>query len=449
MGKLKNFKGFSDKFKEKLSLTQIQVSQIEETEYNFHKDYRWNKISDDKQSKSASLNEILKHLTDEQLEIYNTFVEDQKIKKEKRRKEKFDKTLEVQSIRLKTLNLSNIQLETYVKKKLNFTELRLQKMKQAKTQAEMELDLLKQKVYEEEIFPIFDTKQLAKYKELKKTEEIKREEEGKKWRTKHEKEMFKHRYNIDLNEEQAKELFSKDFNHPQKDSEGEYFSDFEMKEKERSWFEKHLTKDQFKVYKPFYEEQIKYLIESIKKSNSKNDKVQLQRTKSYLDYYLENVLDHVTEARKSIESKLTPSQKKQIEEIRHYYFTQQDINREKYIKQHNRHYKDFKPNALSEFQLRQKIEKINFNICLLYGNEQSKKLMSSKLQAIVNEENEKLNNVYSKLKEFQIQNYESTGGNYGSGWVIKIPIKEGEEHLEKIGLLLLEPDLNKNLEKMR
>ena len=441
MGKLKNFKGFSDKFKEKLSLTQIQVSQIEETEYNFHKEYHWNKISDDKQSKSAYLNEILRHLTDEQHDIYKKFVEDQKVKKEKRRKEKFDKTLEVQSIRLKALNLTNEQLETYVKKKLNFTELRLQKMKQAKTQAGMELDVLEQRIYEEEIFPIFDTKQLAKYKELKKTEEIKREEEGKKWRTKHEKEMFKHRYHIDLNEEQAKELFSKDFNHPQKDSEGEYFSDFEMKEKELSWFEKHLTKEQFKVYKPFHEEQIKHLIESIKKSNSENDKIQLQRTKSYLEYYLENVLAHVTEARKSIESKLTPNQKKQIEEIRLYYFTQQDVNLKKYIKQHNRHYKDFKPNALSEFQLRQKIEKINFNICLLYGNEQSKKLMSSKLQTIVNEESEKLKNVYSNLKEFQIHNYESTGGNYGSGWLIKIPIKEGEEHLEKIGLLLLEPDL--------
>jgi len=153
------------------------------------------------------------------------------------------------SIILKGLNLTNEQLETYVRKKLNFTELRLQKMKQAKTQEEMELDILMQKVYEEEIFPIFDTKQLAKYKELKKTEEIKREVEGKKWRTKHEREMFKHRYNIDLNEEQAKELFSKDFNHPHKDSEGEYFSDFEMKEKERNWFEKHLTKEQSSCYR--------------------------------------------------------------------------------------------------------------------------------------------------------------------------------------------------------
>lgn len=449
MGKLKNYKGFSDKFKEELNLTPSQVSQIEETEYNFHKDYHWNKLPENKLSKTAYLNEILKHLNDEQLEAYNTFVDNQNAKKENRKKEKFDKTLEVQSIRLKGLNLTNEQLETYVKKKLNFTELRLQKMKQAKTQEEMELDILMQKVYEEEIFPIFDTKQLAKYKELKKTEEIKREEEGKKWRTKHEKEMFKHRYNIDLNEEQAKILFSKDFNHPQKDSEGEYFSDFEMKEKERNWFEKHLTKEQFKVYKPFYEEQIKYLIESIKKSNSENDKIQLQRTKSYLEYYLENVLTHVTEVRKSIEVKLTAKQKKQIEEIRHFYFAQQDINRDKYIKQHNRHYKDLKPNALSEFRLRQKIEKINFNICYLYGNEQSKKLMSDKLQAIINEEKEKLKNVYLKLKEFKIQNYESTGGNYGSGWVIKIPIKEGEEHLVNIGLLLLEPELNKNLEKMR
>jgi hypothetical protein len=446
MGKLKNYKGFSDKFKEKLNLTQKQVSQIEETEYNFHKDYPWNKLSENKQSKNAYLNEILKHLTNEQLEIYNAFVETEKANKEKRNKEKFDMTLDVQSTRLKGLNLTNDQLETYVKKKLNFTELRLQKMKQAKTQAEMELDLLTKKVYEEEIFPIFNANQLEKYKELKKTEEIKREEEGKKWRTRHEKEMFKHRYNIDLNEEQAKELFSKDFNHPLKDSEGEYFTDFEMKDKERNWYEKHLTKEQFKVYQPFYTKQVKSLIESIKKSNDEHDKIQLQRTKIYFEYYLENVLPHVIEARKRIEVKLTTKQREQIEKIREYYFNQQDVNSNKYVKQHKRHYKEFKPNALSEFGLRQKIEKINFNICYLYGYEPTKSLMNTKLQLIIDEEYKKLKKVYSDFKEFQIENYESTGGNYGTGWLIKIPIKEGEEHLEKIGILLLHPDLKKNLE---
>ncbi len=449
MSKSKNFKGFSDRFKEKLSLTQTQVSLIDEAEYNFLKDYHWNRLPKHKESKNAYLDEILKHLNNDQLEVYNSYVDAQNAKKEKREKEKFNKTLEVQSVRLNGLNLTSDQLEAYVKKKINFTELRLQKMKQAKTKEEMELDILKRKVYEEEIFPIFDAKQLAQYKELKKSEEIKRAEEDKKWRTKHEKEWFEHRYNIDLNEEQVKALFSKDFNHPHKDFEGEYFSDFEMMEKERNWFAKHLTKEQFKVYEPFYEERIKNLIESIKKRNIEHDKVQLQRTKSYLEYYLENVLPHATEARKRIEAKLTVEQKKRIEEIRHYYFTQQDVYKDKFIKQHKRHYKDLKPNALREFQLRYKIEKINFNLCYLYGNEQSKKLMTSNLQAIVNEENEKLKNVYSKLKEFQIQNYESTGGNYGASRVISIPIKKGEEHLEKIGLLLLEPDLNKNLEKIR
>lgn len=446
MGKLKNFKGFSDKFKEILNLTQIQVSQIEETEYNFHKDHHWNKTPENKQGIRAYLNEILKYLTNEQLEIYNTIVEDQKVKKEKRRKEKIDKALEIQSIRLKALNLTTDQLETYVKRKLNFNELRRQKMKQVQKQEEMDLNFLQEKVYEEEIFPIFDSKQLKKYKELKKNEELNREVEEKKWRTKHEKEMFKHRYNIDLTKEQAKELFAKDFNIPLKDSRGDYFSDFEMKEKERFWYEKHLSKEQFQVYLPFHNDQIKRIVASIKKSNDEHDKIQLQRTKSYFEYYLENVLPYVTEARKRIEAKLTLTQKNQIKEIRQYYFTQQELNREKYIKQHNRHYKDFKPNALSEFQLRQKLERINFNIYYLYGYEPSKKLMNIKLQSIVIEENKKLKNIYSKLKEFQILNYESTGGTYGAGWVIKIPIKAGEEHLDKIGILLLSPKLQINLE---
>jgi len=78
MGKLKNYKGFSDKFKEELNLTLSQISQIEETEYNFHKDYHWNKLPENKQSKTAYLNEILRHLNNEQLEAYNTFVDNLK-----------------------------------------------------------------------------------------------------------------------------------------------------------------------------------------------------------------------------------------------------------------------------------------------------------------------------------------------------------------------------------
>lgn len=446
MGKLENFRGFSDKFKEKLNLTQAQVSQIEETEYNFHRDYFWNKLSDNEHSESAYLIKILNHLTNEQRAVYNSFVETEKSKKKKRNKEIFDKTLEAESIRLKCLNLTNTQLEQYVKKKLSFTELRLKKMKQAKTPAEMEFDLLQQKVYEEEIFPIFDANQLKGYRAIKKVEELKREEEGKKWRIKREKDIFKQRYNIDLNEEQAKELFSKDFSHRLKDSNGEYFSDFEMKEKELNWYENHLTKEQFKVYLPFYEEQIKFTIEAIKKSNAENDKLKLLRTKCYFEYYLDNVLPHVVEARKRIETKLTDKQKKLIEEIRNYYFIQQDTYRDEYVNQHKRHYKEFKPNALRNFRLRQKIEKFNVSIGYLYEYGPTKELMTREVQLIVDEENIKLRKVYSDLKDFQIERYESTGGNYGVGWVTKIPMKNGEEHLEKIGILLLYPCLKKNLD---
>lgn len=446
MGKLKNFKGFSDKFKELLSLTPSQVSAIEETEYTFHKDYHWSHLPEHETSASAYLNKILKHLDAEQLAIYNSHVADQRSKDEKRRLAKLNKTLEFQSIRLKSLNLTNDQLKTYVNKKLNFGALKRTKMKLARTQTEAKSDVLKQKVYEEEIYPIFDAKQLEQYKELEKIEEINGEKEAKLWSTKRGKELFKHRYNIDLSEEQAEKLFSTDFNRPLKDAQGEYYSDFEMKEKERIWYQKHLTNEQFEIYLPIHKEEVQYIIESIKKSNDTFDKAQLDRTKRYLDYYVESVLPHTTEARRRIESKLTITQKEQIDEIRSFYFSQQDAMRTKYIKQHNRHYKEFKPNAFNEFQFRQKIDKINCNICYLYGYKPAKELMDSALQSMVTEENTTLKNVYAALKAFQIECYESTGGNYGAGWMLKIPIKEGEEHLEKIGILLLYPDLKKNLD---
>ncbi|GLR18248.1 hypothetical protein GCM10007940_28640 [Portibacter lacus] len=59
-----------------------------------------------------------------------------------------------------------------------------------------------------------------------------------------------------------------------------------------------------------------------------------------------------------------------------------------------------------------------------------------------------MQSVFEKLKKFQIESYEKNGGTY-DGTLMKIAIKEGEEHLSYIGLLILEPDLDCNLRKIK
>jgi len=448
MSKLKNFKGFADKFTELLNLTQSQVDEIEKAEYSFYKDHYWNNLPKDIEHKKAYEKAIYSYLDSDQISLLNKYKEEQKAKQVKKNEEKFKKSLEIQNIRLKELDLTPEQIETYVKRKLNFTKLRLQKMKLAKTKKELDLNCLQRRIYEEEIYPIFNGQQLTLYKEIIIEEKIKNEEAGKKWRSNHNKLLFKERYNIELTNKQAKEIFAKDFNSPLKDSKGEFYSDFEMKEKELHWFKQNLTEEQLEIYLPFYNQQYDYLIDSIKKSNSNHHKTQLERLKAYLNYYAENVLPHLIDSRKRIEINLTQVEKELINHIRKYYFEQQAKQKDKYIKQHYRHYKEYNPNELNQFIIRQEIEKINFNICYLYGNKQAKKLMSNNLIESIELEYKNLNKIYSSLKEFQITNYESTGGNYGTP-VMKISVRKGEEYLNRIGILLLLPELSSNLELLK
>lgn len=445
MSKLKNFKGFTTRYTSLLSLSKSQIKQIEEAEYQLYKDHHWNNHEIDFDFKTIYEKNIHNFLTKDQLLILKREDEKQKAREKERGKQKISKSLKIQEVRLKELQLTNDQLHTYVKTKLKFTKLTLKKIKLAKSEKELDLKYCHQKVYEEDIYPIFNAEQLKKYRAIVKAENIKNEAERNKWSTRLDKSAFEHRYNMKLSEDQAQKLFSIDFNASLKDSDGHYFSDFEMKEKQRQWYKKHLTADQFSVYNSHFEEDWNQIINRIRKSNDTHYKTQLDRTKAYFEFYLKNVLPHLVDSRKRLEDHLNEDQKELIKQIHHYYFQQKNKQKLNYINQHERYYKKYNPNGMEEFLVRQEMEKVNINIYYLYNFEPAKKLMTDEMLLLVKEESSKQREIYKRLKEFQISFYESTGGNYG-GWLMKVPIKEGEEHLNKIGLLLIYPDLEKNLE---
>ena len=55
--------------------------------------------------------------------------------------------------------------------------------------------------------------------------------------------------------------------------------------------------------------------------------------------------------------------------------------------------------------------------------------------------------VYNQLKQYQIQVYEETGGEYGGGWMIKIFLTEEEKKIGKLEILLLESNYEFNIER--
>lgn len=448
MSKLKNFIGFTDKYKEVLNLSISQINQIDDAEYEFYKDEHWNNHPKGVGRKEIYEMKIFCFLTDDQIKSFKEHLKNKKSIQQKKSKEKLKKTTEVQTIRLADLKLSEDQLNKYVKMKINWLQLKTKKMKMANSLEELNHDFIQQNIYDEHIYPIFNDEQLKKYKKIVEAEESKTNAEKDKWVVKHEKVMFKRRYNINLTDEQSVKIFSKDFNINFTDSEGQILSDFEMKEIQRDWYKENLNEDQFKIYEPHFNEEVNNIIKSIEKSNNGHHLIQLKRNQAFLVYYLENVLPHLIHLRKRIDKKLNDAQKNLITIIRSYYFNKLEVARLEFIQQHYRYCKDYNPNALEENLVRNKIDKVQINILFLYGYSPTKELMNEVNQALVLKELNKLKSVFDKLKQFRIESYESTGGNYGGGWHFKIPIKKGEEHLENIGLLLLNPDLESNLEKI-
>lgn len=447
MAQLNNNLSFTERFAELLTLSPSQVSQIQETEFAFHKKMHWDYILEDEERKNAYLKEIFQHLSEKQIQIFDDFVEERKIKIEEKRKMKLREAIEIQANRLKSLNLSDEQLQTYVTKKMDFLRLIRERMKLAKSLEELNANAIKKKVFEEEIYTIFNENQLQEYKALKKEEDRQKEEFDKKWKLQQDIEKFKQTYKLDIGEEQAKRLFSVDFEINFQDAEGEILSDFEMLDEKYKWYKKHLTEDQFKAFEAVHDDSLQNLIDSFKKTDNEHSKMELERTQNYLDYYLANVLDRLVEARQRIESKLSEDEKVLIERIRQLYFNELKISKEKQLIQHHRYFKDFQPNALNLILTRHKFYQIDVKNWYLYGHEITKELITEKVQALIEEEERNLENIFSAMKAFQIENYENTGGTYG-GCIIHIPIKEGEEHLEKIGLLLLYPDLEENMKLM-
>ena len=75
MSKLKNTRGFTDQFKGILNLSETQINEIDQIEYDKFRTYFWNSESD-KSLKFGFLRSVLKLLDDRQIKALKSYKTD-------------------------------------------------------------------------------------------------------------------------------------------------------------------------------------------------------------------------------------------------------------------------------------------------------------------------------------------------------------------------------------
>lgn len=441
MSKSRKSNGFTNQYSKVLSLSESQIKKMDNAEYLFMKDYHWNRLPKDCDPEEIFKERLYSFLSADQLVKLKLHEERKKSDLEEKKKEKLLKSLAFQRERLADLNLSEDQLKKYVEVKSNWSGW----IREFRTSKDFDKSWSVEEISEffksSRLYPIFDEVQIVKYEEIL----SKQKSEGLKWKMNQRKLEFKSRFEIDLTEEQAEKIFKIESNIPAKDEYGKYYSDFEKLDKELVLYKQILEPEQFEKYKPHHDGLFGNIVDSLVKSNNKHHSIQLDRVKNYIVYYVKNVLPHLSVVRSEMEQSLNDYQRKLIKEIRAYYFSKLEERKADFVVQHERYNRNYCPNELEVFMKRQELAKVNCNISLLYNCQASKDLMTIAMQEQLKKVRNKLEGVYNKLNEFQIEYYEKSGGTYGIGWHFNVPLKEGEEHLRYINLILLYPKLESNL----
>ncbi len=427
--------------KEFLDLSSSQLEEIEVIENELQELYDAGKLKSNKHFLFLCLRKFLPILTNEQVQTLKEKRDEQKLKIEQRKEEKYQQTYEVSKIKLKSLNLTEEQLQKYVNIKLNGRKLLMEKMKAAKS---IEAWDDENSIEMEYIHPIFNADQLELYKEISAKESVRKNIH----RIKMESSRFSSLYNIQLSTEQANQLFEKNRIVPRLDDAGEYYSEFEEIELRYKKIKNILTAEQFERYKPHHLQEVKDLENRYKKSNEEQHLEKLNESKGSLNNYIKNILPLQCEARQRIEKILSGKQKKLIEELRKIYFPLLDEKFTALKASHYKYHKDFCPNELEVFAIADTLDRINPNGNLLKGNKGVNNLMTPELIEIVKKEKIKLNPLFDRIQYIHHEEFEPEEGTVQVGWNIRLQRKKGDEHLKNLGLLLLEPNIEDNLKKI-
>jgi len=443
MSKLKNTRGFTDLFTGILNLSEKQIAEIDQLEYEKYKAYFWNSESD-KSLKFGFLRSVFKLLDKDQitaLKLYKTDIINQKKIKEDNG---LNKLIEKERIRLKDLNLTENQLLKYVETKKILPKLASEKSIQNAKKGILLLsntnDL--KELENEHIIPIFTDEQSLQYLKIVQDEDRQKLE----WHYKMAKQRFEYDYDVKVSDHLVTIIYDIEENEKIQDDEGNFYSEFEKEQSKLERYRKILNTDQFHNYIKKYEHRIILLKQNLIETN-KNHLIHLERLRETYHYYLNNVLPEKINIRKQIENELTAKEKQIIDKLLKLYLQKTEINKAKALIQHKRYNLDLVPNEWEDYLIHYNFSIVRPNGYLLEGNELGVTLLSEELVEKVKTFQSKLKSINKQFKMFQVDLYENSGGEYG-GWLMKIPHKSEPSYLEYLSFLLLAPDLKSNLKRV-
>lgn len=439
--KITQTRTFTDEFEEILALSSDQVRDIDELDYQLLKENMFSSDPnyDEKKARFKHLRSIARTLNNIQITKLKSIIKNQKKKQA-------------------TYNFETIKSERLQKKykHLNFSE---DRYLQFRTKLD-EVEHLSRKMFNESLknhklrkphhkrfieAANIILKDFLTPQELTSFHKI---EEGEYQFTLNTRsEVIKHSYStLNLNEKQATQIFHYEEDEPATNEQGAYYSELEKLELTKQFMKSILNEEQFISYIPIWNQRKDDTEEGII-SNNELKLQEINRLQNRKEFLLSTYLPILCQWRSEIESFLDINLKQHIAVLRTEYQEKISTLFDKHKKEASRHYKNLYPNYILQLEIELQIRALLPDANYL---EETKNILSHitpELRNIILKSTKAVKNINHKLNQFEIDNYENTGGTYG-GWVsvIRNPNNEKSENILILSTLLLEPLLEKNIQ---
>ncbi|MFD2562685.1 hypothetical protein [Aquimarina rubra] len=442
--KITRTRTFVDDFEETLSLSLNQVHHIDELTYLYLKE---NKFSidpnyEEKKARFRYFLSIARTLDDAQKRKLKTIKQDQKEKQA-------------------SFNFETIKSERYLKKykSLNLSENRYQQFRIKLD----EIEKLSGKMFDESMTnhklrkPYHQRfkeaannilKDFFTLEELKTFNEIEEKDYQFIVDTRTGVILQGYASTLDLNKKQATQIFLYEENEPILNEKNKYLSEWEKLDLYKQFMKSLLSKEQFDRYQPIWNERKSVLEEGII-SNNQSKKQEITRLQNKKQFLLTQYLPALCNWRSEIETLLDKNLKRQLSVLKTVYQEKIISIYTKHKKEAMRRYKDLFPNHFLQLEIELQLKALIPNAGYLEDTGDIFSYISPELRKVILESIENTKNIRIALNEFEIENYENTGGTYG-GWTIvkRHPRNERSENLHMLSMLLLDSEPENNITAM-
>jgi len=442
LSRLKNTKGFTDQFTEILALSEKQIKDIDDMEFELYKQSYWNHENPQPNFKFIFIRKVEKLLLPDLWQNLKSYRSKAKVKIRDRKVEKLNRLIELERNRLKDLLLTDDQLERIAKYKNEIPNL-LRETRMKDVKQKIDVHQIKGQLEDNLMKEILTAAQLKQYRNISKDENIKQHE----WLVKLSTNRFEHIHKIKLNDNQREAIYQIEDKSPNKSENGEYYSEFEQEENKLTALSKVLDENQYATYKISYDKRVSNIIERTKKSDEGRN-IYVTRLNKELEYYKTRILPKTTRIRKDLEAIMTDFQKEQVAIVKEEYLKNLNKNYAKAKDQFKRYTKNLAINEMKEFRIRHMLDLISPNLCHIKDFQPAIKLSNSDLTEMLDENNAKLKEDYEDLKKYQRAVFEETGGQYGGSFRTIIFPTDEEVQIGKLGILLIESEYDANIDRL-